>query len=66
VAKGSQTGWFGLEPHLRFCAGCGQKMTLAPPKGHVGPLDDWHQVHQEFPQRAVWHARCYRDRRVAA
>ena len=39
LAKGSQTGWFGLPPDKRFCAGCGRKVSLKEPGGLWH--DDW-------------------------
>jgi hypothetical protein len=50
VAKGSHTGWFGLPPAQRVCAGCGQKLTLK----NSGAL--WFQEHP-VPRR-VWHFPC--------
>ena len=58
MAKGSHGGWDGLEKEKRVCAGCGEKLTLAPPKGYTGPLADWHLTFQEYPQRRVWHHAC--------
>ena len=50
--KGSHTTWGpGFPTGSRYCAGCGQKLTLA----HSGAL--WFEEH---PHRRVWHFNCKR------
>jgi hypothetical protein len=59
MPKGSHGGWDGLEKHLRVCAGCGEHLTLNPPKGTPqSELYRWALVFQEFPVRRVWHHHC--------
>lgn len=48
MAKGSQSGWFGIPKQERVCAGCQKKLTLKD-----APL--WFQ---EGPIRRVWHFNC--------
>lgn len=59
MAKGSHGGWDGLPPEKRVCVGCGEKLTLRPPKGT--PQSEYHRwalVFQEYPERRVWHHDC--------